>query len=127
MIYLKQSTRSVAEVAERLTLAAKAVGFGVLHEYDFRKTLESKGFPFARDCRVLELCNPGQAAQVLAADMTLSLALPCRVAVYEEGGKTIAGMIDPPDLMRLVSTDPSIQVAADQVTQAMRQAIDEAV
>jgi len=127
MIYLKESKRSVADVAERLTQAARAVGFGVLHEYDFRQTLESKGFPFEHECRVLELCNPAQAAQVLSKDMALSLALPCRVAVYEEGGKTVAGIINPPDLLPLVSTDPSIQEAADAVTQSMRQAIDAAV
>ena len=34
---------------------------------DFKQTLESKGFPLANECRVLEVCNPGQASEVLAA------------------------------------------------------------
>ena len=40
------------------------------------------------ECRVLEVCNPRQAAAVLSSDMRLNMALPCRLSVYTESGVT---------------------------------------
>ena len=91
-MYLKTSTRPVEEVFANIEAAAKAEGFGVLHHYDFKKILAGKGFPIDRECRVLEVCNPRQAAEVLAADMALNLALPCRLSIYEgNDGATVIG------------------------------------
>jgi len=42
-------------------------------------TLRSKGIDFEEECRVFEVCNPVQAAKVLASDMRLNMALPCRI------------------------------------------------
>ena len=127
MTYFKTSDRTVSDVVERIAEKAKLAGFGVLHQYDFQQTLASKGFPISRDCRVMELCNPAQAAQVLGTDMQLALALPCRIAIYEHDDRTVVGMIDPTDLMDLVSANPSVREVANTVAPAMRMAIDAAV
>lgn len=127
-MYRKQSNRSVDDVFADIEAAAKAEGFGVLHHYDFRKILDNKGFPIARECRVLEVCNPRQASEVLATDMALNMALPCRLSIYEdEGGKTTVGMIPPSRMLALVSNDPRIADAARSVEQAMERIIDAVV
>ncbi|MBI4574536.1 MAG: DUF302 domain-containing protein [candidate division NC10 bacterium] len=46
-------------------------------------------------CKILEVCNPQRATQVLTANMGVNMALPCRISVYQEGGKTRIGMIRP--------------------------------
>jgi uncharacterized protein (DUF302 family) len=124
MLYRKSTTKSVDAVTQAIESAAKAQGFGLLHSYDFRQTLESKGFPIANECRVLEVCNPRQASEVLAMDMALNMALPCRISVYEDGGETVVGMIPPTAILGLVSDDPRIAPAARQVEDAMERIIE---
>lgn len=124
MPYLRHSQRPVEAVFADIEAAAKAEGFGLLHHYDFRKVLEGKGFPLDRECRVLEVCNPRQASEVLAADMSLNMALPCRLSVYENGGHTVVGMIPPTQLLALVSDDPRVVDTARAVEQAMERIID---
>ena len=127
MLYRKQTQKSVDQVFADIEAAAKEHGFGLLHHYDFKQTLESKGFPLANECRVMEVCNPKQASEVLGVDMALNMALPCRISIYQDGGKTIVGMIPPTDVLKLVSEDPRIEPAARQVEEAMEKIIDSAL
>lgn len=127
MPYLRYSQRPVEAVFADIEAAAKAEGFGVLHHYDFRRVLEGKGFALGRECRVLEVCNPRQASEVLAADMSLNMALPCRLSVYEEDGQTVVGMIPPTELLALVSDDARVAGTARAVEQAMERIIDAVV
>lgn len=127
MIYSRKTTKSVEEATRDVEAAVAANGFGLLHSYDFQKTLGDKGYPLASACRVLEVCNPRQASEVLAVDMALNMALPCRLSVYEDKGSTFIGMIPPTDLLPLVSSDPAILAAAVEVEQAMKMIIDTAI
>ena len=127
MIYTRQTSKSVADATRDVEAAVAAHGFGVLHTYDFQKTLAEKGFPLANGCRVLEVCNPRQASEVLVADMALNMVLPCRLSVYEDKGTTTIGMLPPTDLLPLVSKDPGIATAAADVERTMRAIIDDAI
>lgn len=124
MTYLRESDLTVDQLSDAIAAAAEAQGFGVLHQYDFQQILEKKGFPIAARCRVFEICNPRQASEVLAADMSLNMALPCRVSVYEQGGRTVVGMIPPTQVLALVSDDPAIANTAREVETAMKTMID---
>ena len=127
MLYRKETRKSVDQVFADIEAASKAHGFGVLHHYDFKQTLESKGFPLANECRVMEICNPGQASEVLSVDMALNMALPCRISIYEDDGKTIVGMIPPTAVLKLVSDDPRIEPAARLVEETMEKIIEAAI
>lgn len=127
MLYRKETTKPVDQVFADIEAASTAHGFGVLHHYDFKKTLAGKGFPLDNECRVMEICNPRQASEVLAVDMALNMALPCRISIYQDGGKTIVGMIPPTSLLKLVSDDPRIAPAAREVEQAMQKIIEAAI
>jgi uncharacterized protein (DUF302 family) len=124
--FILESKKSVAEAATDLEAAVKRNGFGVLHVYDLKATLHSKGVELPQECRILEVCNPAQAAKVLASDMTLNLALPCRVSVYEDAGVTRIGMIRPSSLLGLLSEDPSLAATAEEVESAIERMIKEA-
>ena len=127
MLYRKETRKSVDQVFADIEAASKAHGFGVLHHYDFKQTLGSKGFPLANECRVMEICNPGQASEVLSVDMALNKALPCRISIYEDHGKTIVGMIPPTAVLKLVSDDPRIEPAARQVEETIEKIIEASV
>lgn len=112
MYYIVETTKTVEQAAADLEQAVKDQGFGVLYVHDLGNTLRSKGVEFAEDCQVFEVCNPQQAAKVMAADMRLNMALPCRISVFTEKGITKIGLIKPvPMLMGLVDNDELTQVA----------------
>lgn len=126
MRYVVTTPKSVEQAAADLEASVKANGFGVLHTYDLKQTLHSKGVDLPQECRILEVCNPHQAARVLATDMEMNLALPCRISVYEKDGQTHIGMIRPTAMLSSLSAEPELKRVADEVEKATVKMIDEA-
>lgn len=126
MYYIAESGKSFKQAAEDLETAVIRNGFGVLHVHDLGATLRSKGIAFAEDCKVFEVCNPGQAAKVLSTDMRLNMALPCRISVYTEHGKTKIGMITPVKMLASLSHDAALAVVAKEVEEKTIAMVEEA-
>jgi len=126
MFYTVDTAKSFEQAAADLDAAVKRHGFGVLHVHDLGNTLRSKGLDFTENCRVFEVCNPAQAAKVLAADMQMNMALPCRISVYTEKGKTRIGMIKPTDMLAMLSQDPALSQVAREVDEKTTLMINEA-
>lgn len=81
---------------------------------------------FPNACQILEVCNPQRANQVLTADMAVNMALPCRLSVYQEGGKTKIGMIRPTALLGLFPDAGALKAVAEEVERETMRMIDEA-
>jgi uncharacterized protein (DUF302 family) len=126
MYYVAETKKSFDQASADLDAAVKRLGFGVLHVHDLGGTLRSKGVPFTEQCRVFEVCNPVQAAKVLARDMRLNMALPCRISVFTEGGKTKIGLIKPVEMLASLSDDPELATVAEEVERKTIQMVDEA-
>lgn len=126
MYYTVESDKSFAQAAADLDAAVKSNGFGVLHVHDLGTTLRSKGIAFAEDCKVFEVCSPVQAAKVMATDMRLNMALPCRISVYTEQGKTKIGMIKPEAMLSMLSQEPALAQIAREVEEATLRMVDQA-
>jgi uncharacterized protein (DUF302 family) len=126
MYYIVETSKPFAQAATDLESSVLRNAFGVLHVHDLGATLRSKGVPFTEECKVFEVCNPAQAAKVLAADMRLNMALPCRISVFTENGTTRIGLIRPLDLLASLSQDPALLNVAKEVETATIRMIDEA-
>jgi len=126
MRYIVESNKTPAAAVEDLRAAVTKHGFGVLHAYDLRQTLTAKGFPLPHACHILEVCNPEQASKVLAEDMGMNIALPCRISVYEEGGKTKIATALPPKLLGSLSDSPALAAVASEVETKMKAMMHEA-
>lgn len=126
MYYIIETGKPFEKAAVDLEAAVKSHGYGVLHVHDLGTTLRSKGVEFSEQCKVFEVCNPAQAAKVLASDMRMNMALPCRISVYTEGGQTRIGMIRPEPMLGMLSSDPALAKVAAEVESATRRMIDEA-
>ncbi|MBT9547181.1 MAG: DUF302 domain-containing protein [Candidatus Sericytochromatia bacterium] len=126
MYYIVTSEKSFETAAQDLERAVKAGGFGVLHIHNLGETLRSKGIEFKEDCKVFEVCNPGQAARVLSTDMRLNMALPCRISVYTEAGVTKIGLIKPEAMLSALSQEPELQAVAREVEEKTIQMVDAA-
>lgn len=126
MYYIVESEKSFDRASADLEAAVKRHGFGVMHVHDIGATLRGKGVEFAEQCKVFEVCNPQQAAKVLAADMRLNMALPCRISVFTEKGGTRIGMVKPGRMLAALSADPALAPVAREVEAKTMLMIDEA-
>ena len=126
MYYIADTGKSFDEASADLESAVKRHGFGVLHVHDLGASLRSKGIAFDEECKVFEVCNPGQAAKVLSTDMRLSMALPCRISVFTEKGKTKIGLIRPVQMLSALSHDAALLQVAKEVEEKTIQMVDEA-
>ena len=127
MRYIVETTKSPETAVEDLRAAVTKHGFGVLHAYDLQETLTAKGFPLEHACHILEVCNPQQASKVLAEDMGMNIALPCRISVYEEGGKTKIATALPTSLLAALSASPALASVAADVESKMKAMMHDAV
>ena len=125
MLHIVESTKPLARLVADLEQAVTRHKFGVLGVHDLKAKMAEKGVPFARECRIFEVCNPHQAKKVLEANLQISTALPCRISVYEEGGKTKLATIRPTTLIGLYGT-PELKGVAEEVEDTMVRIMAEA-
>jgi len=126
MYYIVETEKSFEQASVDLAESVKSNGFGVLHIHDLGETLRSKGIKFEEQCNVFEVCNPKQAAKVLSADMRLNMALPCRISVFTDKGKTKIGLIRPEQMLSGLSEDESLAEVAKEVEKKTIEMVDQA-
>ncbi len=125
MLYIKETDKSIDEVCEDIQKAAAENKFGVLGVIDLKEKMAAKGVQFGPQCRIIEVCNPAQAKKVLEDKMTISSALPCRISVYEEGGKVKVATLRPTVLLNLFG-NPELEPVAREVEDTILRIIDSA-
>ena len=122
---IKLSTdKSVSEAAVALQAAVEANHFGVMQVHNLKETMTKKGVEFARECLIFEVCQPQQAKKVLDENMSISTALPCRISIYEEDGKTILATLKPTTLLAMFNT-PQLKGVAQEVEAAIVKIMEE--
>ena len=105
--------KSVAEAAAALQAAVLANHFGVMQVHNLKETMAKKGVALERECLIFEVCHPQQAKKVLEQNMKVSTALPCRISLYEQGGKTTLATLKPTTLLALFDTPQLAEVARE--------------
>jgi uncharacterized protein (DUF302 family) len=99
MLVKISSDKTVSEAAADLQAAVQANHFGVMQVHNLKETVAKKGVEFESECLIFEVCQPQQAEKVLDQNMSVSTALPCRISIYEENGKTILATLKPTILL----------------------------
>src|SRR5664280_2118071 len=123
---VKTSTgKTVSETATALHAAVQANQFGVMQVHNLKETMAKKGVEFARECLIFEVCQPQQAKKVLDQNMSVSTALPCRISIYEEGGKTILATLKPTILLAMFNS-PQLEGVAQEVEHTIVKIMKEA-
>ncbi len=125
MIYKLESKKDFEVVVKEFEEAAKRHKFGVLANHNVKETLKSKGVELAPECRIVEICNPHQAKKVLEANLDISTALPCRVAIYKDKGKVTLSTIKPTTLLSMFP-NPELKSTAEEVEKEIIEMIKEA-
>ena len=112
---IKLSTdKTVSETAAALQATVQANHFGVMQVHNLQETMIKKGVEFVHECLIVEVCQPNQAKKVLEANMSVSTALPCRISIFQERGKTILATLKPTTLLALFGS-PQLETVAQDV------------
>ena len=125
MLIKLATEKTVGDTAVALQAAVQANHFGVMQVHNLKETMEKKGVEFAHECLIFEVCQPQQAKKVLEQNMSVSTALPCRISIYEEGGKTILAALKPTTLLAMFNV-PKLEDVAQEVEDTMVKIMNEA-
>ena len=125
MLVKLSTNKTVSEAAAALQATVQANHFGVMQVHNLKETMAKKGVEFARECLIFEVCQPQQAKKVLDENMSVSTALPCRISIYEEDGKTILATLKPTTLLALFNT-PKLKGVAQEVENTIVKIMKEA-
>ena len=95
MFIVKESKFGMEQTVSELEKTAGDMKWGVPHKYDLQATLKGKGFE-VEPVTVMSLCKPDLANVILSShdEQLVSALMPCRVAVYENNGKTYVSMLN---------------------------------
>lgn len=126
MLINYETSKSVEEVKERLEQAAKSKGFGVMAVHDVSSVLESKGVPIKYRCLIMEVCSPKHASKVLSEDPYIATALPCRIAIFQENGKTVVSTMAPTEVLSLFERD-DLEDLAYEVERMLEEIMEESL
>ncbi|MBE3553338.1 MAG: DUF302 domain-containing protein [Kyrpidia tusciae] len=124
--YTVTTDKSLEESVRALEESLKERRFGVLWQMDIPEKLREKGVSFDTPYRVLEVCNPQEAARVLGKELLVGYFLPCKIVVYRDGEKTKIGLPRPTMLLGHASEDAELREIARRVEEQLTAAVDAA-
>ena len=123
--YKVKTEKSFEQALESLKESLSKHSFGVLWELNFKDKLNEKGLDFDRNFKILEVCNPKQAQEVLNKNIEVGYFLPCKMVVYEDENSVIMGMINPTAFIGMMG-DAELSTIAIGVENNLKSAIDDA-
>lgn len=126
MVYIVESDKSFYEASVDLEEVILRLGFSLLHVHDLGAALADKDSQFDEEAKVYEIASPRLVERLLAIDVRLSMALPCRITVYTEDGVTRIGMIRPSAQWSALSAETSVGRVARELEDKLIQLVDEA-
>jgi uncharacterized protein (DUF302 family) len=118
-----KTQKSIDDAITNLTENLKEIGFGVLETLDFKTILSEKGLEFSDDYRLMEVCNPNLAKQVLEANPDLGLLLPCTIAVYQKDDENFISLARPTSLLSMAS-DKNLKISGEEIEDGLIKIIE---
>ena len=120
-----KTKKNIDDVITTLTEDLKEIGFGVLETLDFKKILSEKNVELSNNYRLMEVCNPNLAKQVLEANPDLGLLLPCTIAVYQKDNENYISLARPTSLLSMVSED-NFKFSGEEIEESLIKIIEKA-
>lgn len=112
--YTVTTQKNIHDTITSLTDNLRDIGFGVLGILDFKKILNEKDQEFKNEYRLMDVCNPKLAKQVLDTNPDLGLLLPCTIAVYQKNQENHISLARPTSLLK-VASEEHIQLVGNEI------------
>ncbi len=126
MLIKLTTDKSIDEISKDLETATLANQFGLMHIHDLKATMIKKGVDFDNECLIFEICQPHQAKKVLEHNINISTALPCRISVFKDDGKTVLATIKPTVLLEMFDST-QLQEVAEEVEKTIIKIMNDAI
>ncbi|MED1951142.1 DUF302 domain-containing protein [Brevibacillus centrosporus] len=124
--YTVTSHKSIEAVIEALDEQLKAEHFGILWQLDLTQKLRDKGIEdYTRPFRILEVCNPHEAAKVLSHNELVGYFLPCKIVVYVDQSHVRIGLPRPTALLGILNSS-ELNETAEEIEQTLIRVIEKA-
>ena len=120
-----KTQKNVDDAVSDLSTELKEIGFGVLETLDFKKILVDKGLEFEDNYRLMEVCNPKLAKQVLETNPDLGLLLPCTIAVYQKDNENYISLARPTSLLSMASEN-NLKFSGEEIEDNLIKVIEKA-
>ncbi len=125
MNYKVKTDKSFEKAVEDLKQSLSNNNFGVLWEMNFKEKLKEKELDFENNFKILEVCNPKQAKEVLEKNIEVGFFLPCKMVVYEDSNSVFIGMTKPTKLIETIE-DEDLSDIAMKIEKILISSMDEA-
>ncbi len=120
--YTIKTLKTINQAVEDITASLKEGGFGVLGTLNFKEILQKKGLDYKDEYRLLEVCNPLAAKEVLESNPEIGLLLPCTIAVYQKNNENWISLAKPTSLLANIH-DKKLDKFGQELEQKLVQAI----
>jgi uncharacterized protein (DUF302 family) len=102
------SEHLIEAVTEKIPEACEQHKFALLQTYVYHEIVERKGFPIKRKVFIYEICQAKTAAAMLTEFPYFSIYMPCKLAIYEDRGKTIISTMNMEMMLNAISSNPEL-------------------
>ena len=114
-----ESNKSIEKIAEKVAIECENHKFVLLQTYIYHEIVENKGFPIKRKVYIYEICQAKTASLMLTSNPEFSIFMPCKLAIYENEGKTIISTMNMGIMLNAVKSNKILYKEATTVFDAM--------
>lgn len=122
--YKITSSQSIKEISNKVPEACEKYKFSLLTSYNYHEIVESKGFPIKRKVFVYEICQAKTAAAMLTDFPHFSIFMPCKLAIYENDGKTVISTMNMEIMLNAVKANQELFKEATTLFNTLKSLMD---
>ena len=125
VMHQTESKLTAEQVARQVEAACQKYSLALLQTYIYHEIVESKGFPIQRKVFVYNICQAKIASMMLTSNPEFSTFMPCTLAVYEVGNKTVLSTMNMGMILEAVKSNEELYNQASNLFQSFKQMMDE--
>ena len=103
-----ESKQPIETIAQEVSKECENHKFALLQTYVYHDIVKEKGFPIKRKVFIYEICQAKTAALMLTSNPEFSIFMPCKIAMYEDDGKTVISTMNMEIMLNAVKSNPEL-------------------
>ena len=125
VMHQTESKLTTEQVAGQVEAACTKHSLALLQTYIYHEIVESKGFPIQRKVFVYNICQAKTASMMLTTNPEFSTLMPCTLAVYEAGDKTVLSTMNMGMMLEAVKSNEELYNQASNLFLSFKQMMEE--
>lgn len=125
VMHQTESKLTAEQIADQVEAACQNYNLALLQTYIYQEILEAKGFPIQRKVFVYNICQAKTASMMLTSNPEFSTFMPCTLAIYEAGDKTVLSTMNMGMMLEAVKSNNELYNQASNLFKSFTQMMDE--